>query len=174
MTSVAQQAILRHPVRVERVVVMTITLMSALIVYDGWDKLRFVDVAAIIVGPIVAIFASHVFAGALVARVELGRGLTMRERVTLIARESRFLLLALPPLALVTVLSAIGTSYTRTIQVIILAGIASLGFWGGFAGRRAGLTGWRLLLCVAYGLGLGALTLVLQTILQPGTGAFTP
>jgi hypothetical protein len=57
-----------------------------LIVYDGWERLRFVDVAAVIVGPIVAIFASHVFGGALAERVELGRGLTRHERVTLIAR----------------------------------------------------------------------------------------
>jgi hypothetical protein len=54
------------------------------------------------------------------------------------------------------------------------AGIASLGFWGGFAGHRAGLTGLRLVLCVAGGLGLGALTLLLAAILQPGTKPFAP
>jgi hypothetical protein len=58
--------------------------------------------------------------------------------------------------------------------VIVLAGIAFLGFWGGLAGRRAGLTGWRFVLCVARGLGLGAMTLVLQAILQPGTEPFIP
>jgi hypothetical protein len=63
----------------ERIVVMTITLMSALIIYDGWDRLRFVEVAAVILGPIVAIFAAHVFAGALAEGVELGRGLTRHE-----------------------------------------------------------------------------------------------
>jgi hypothetical protein len=156
-------------VQVERIVVMTITLMSALIIYDGWDRLRFVDVAAIILGPIAAIFAAHVFAGALAERVQLGRSLTRPERVTLLARESQFLLLALPPVTLLAVLTAIGLSYTRTIQVIILAGVASLGFWCGLAGRRAGLTGWRFVLCVACGLGLGAMTLLLQAILQPGT-----
>jgi hypothetical protein len=62
----------------------------------------------------------------------------------------------------------------RTIQVIILAGIASLGFWGGLAGRRAGLTGWRFVLCVACGLGLGAMTLMLQAILQSATEPFIP
>jgi hypothetical protein len=67
---------------VDRIVVTTITLMSALIIYDGWERLRFVDVAAIILGPIVAIFASHVFAGALAEPVLLGRGLTRHETVT--------------------------------------------------------------------------------------------
>ena len=153
---------------------MTLTLMSALIIYDGWERLSFLDVAAIIIGPIVAIFAAHLFAGVLAERLELGRSLTKHERITLIAREARFLLLAVPPMMLLAALSAVGVSYTRTIQVIILAGIASLGFWGGVAGRRTGLTGWRLVLCVTYGLGLGALTLVLQAILQPGTNPFMP
>ena len=126
---------------------MTLTLLSTLIIYDGWDTLRFVDVAAVVVGPIVAIFASYVFAGALAERVRLARSLTGRERLALLVRESRFLLLALPPLALLSALSAIGLSYTSTIQVIVFVGIASLGFWGGVAGRHAHLTGWRLVLC---------------------------
>jgi hypothetical protein len=58
----------------------------------------------------------------------------------LIASESRLLLLALPPLALLAVLAALGVSYARFIQVIIGAGIASLGFWGGLGGHGAGLT----------------------------------
>ncbi len=132
------------------------------------------DVAAIILGPIVAIFAAHVFGGTLTERVRLGRGLTWRERVALVTGESQFLLLAVPPLALLSVPAALGVSYTRIIQVIIGVGIASLGFWGGLAGHRAGLTGLRLVLCVAGGLGLGALTLVLAAMLQPGTRPFAP
>jgi hypothetical protein len=50
MISAVQRTILRYPVRVDRVVVMTITLMSALIIFDGWERLRFADVAAIILG----------------------------------------------------------------------------------------------------------------------------
>lgn len=51
----------------------TTSVMSALIIYDGWEKLRFLDGGLIIVGPIIAIFASHVFAGAIGERVQLGR-----------------------------------------------------------------------------------------------------
>jgi hypothetical protein len=174
MTSTVQRGILRRPGMIDRIVVMTISWLSALIIYDGWDVLRFIDVAAIILGPIAAIFAAHVFAGTLTERVRLGRGLTRRERVALIGGESQFLLLALPPLALLAVLAALGVSYARVIQVIIGVGIASLGFWGGLAGHRAGLTGLRLVLCVAGGLGLGALTLLLAAILQPGTKPFAP
>ena len=85
MTSTVQRGILRRPGMIDRIVVMTISWMSALIIYDGWDVLRFVDVAAIILGPIAAIFAAHVFAGTLTERVRLGRGRTRRERVALIA-----------------------------------------------------------------------------------------
>jgi hypothetical protein len=37
-----------------RVVYGTITLMSVLIVYDGWQQLRFRDVVGVIVGPVLA------------------------------------------------------------------------------------------------------------------------
>lgn len=170
----AEPIAVARPVIVGRVVVMTLALMTALIIYDGWNKLRFVDVAAIIIGPLLAIFASHLFGSTLAARVKLGRTLSGPERKTLLLTESRFLLVAVPPLTLLAVLAAFGVAYTRIIHVIVLLGIASLGFWAGFAGRIAGLTGWRLTLCVAYGLGMGGLTLVLQAILQPGTDPFHP
>jgi len=173
MTSTVQRGILRRPGMIDRIVVMTISWMSALIIYDGWDVLRFIDVAAIILGPIAAIFAARL-------RRHPHRACQTRARpyqagrVALIADESQFLLLALPPLALLAVLAALGVSYARVIQVIIGVGIASPGFWGGLAGHRAGLTGLRLVLCVAGGLGLGALTLLLAAILQPGTKPFAP
>lgn len=167
-------AVLDHPVRVERVVVMTITVMSALIIYDGWESLRFLDVVAVIVGPVVAVFTSHVFSGAIAWRVDVRRALHADERITLLIREARFLLIAVPPLVLLTTLSLFGIPYARTIQVIVLVGIASLGFWGGVAGRRAGLSASGVAGCALCGLALGALTLVLQAILQPGHGAFAP
>jgi hypothetical protein len=39
------------------------------------------------------------------------------------------------------ILTIVGVSYTRIIQVIVLTGVLSLGVWGGVAGRRAELTG---------------------------------
>ena len=54
--------------------------------------------------------------------------------------------------------------------MIVLLGVLSLGFWGGLAGHRARLTGWRLLASIAYGLLVGVLILGLQAILRPGQG----
>jgi hypothetical protein len=134
----------RLKIRVDRVIYTTITLLSVLIIFDGWEQLQFWGVVTVIVGPILAIFLSHVFGAALGTRVALGRPLTRHERRAVFVEECRFLLITVPPLAILVVLTIAGVSYTRTIQVIVLTGVLSLGVWGGVAGRRAGLTGWAL------------------------------
>jgi hypothetical protein len=164
----------RLKIRVDRVIYTTITLLSVLIIYDGWEQLQFWDVVAVILGPIVAIFLSHVFGAALGTRVALGRALSRHERRAVFVEECRFLLIPVLPLAILVVLAIAGVSYARIIQVIVLAGVLSLGFWGGVAGRRAGLTGWALALSIAYGLLLGGIILVLQAMLQPGREPFRP
>jgi hypothetical protein len=164
----------RLKIRVDRVIYTTITLMSVLIIYDGWEQLRFWSVVVVMLGPILAIFLSHVFGAALGTRVALGRPLTRRERRAVFVEECRFLLVAVPPLAILVVLTIAGVSYTRIIQVIVLTGVLSLGVWGGVAGRRAGVTGWALALPIAYGLLLGGIILVLQALLQPGHQPFRP
>jgi len=164
----------RLKIRVDRVIYTTIMLMAVLIVYDGWEQLRFVGVVAVILGPILAIFLSHVFGAALGTRVALGRPLSRRERRAVFLEECRFLLVAVPPLAILVVLAIAGISYARIIQVIVLTGVLSLGVWGGLAGRRAGVTGWAMVLPIAYGLLLGAIILALQAFLQPGQEPFRP
>jgi hypothetical protein len=104
----------------------------------------------------------------------LGRPLTRHERRAVFVEECRFLLITVPPLAILVVLTIAGVSYTRTILVIVLTGVLSLGVWGGVAGRRAGLTGWALVFSIAYGLLLGGIILVLQAMLQPGRDPFRP
>jgi hypothetical protein len=164
----------RVKIRVDRVIYTTITLLCVLIIYDGWEQLQFSDVVAVIIGPSLAIFLSHIFGAALGTRVALGRPLTRRERWAVFVEESRFLLIPVPPLAILVVLAIAGVSYTRIIQVIVLTGVLSLGVWGGVAGRRAGVTGWRLVFSIAYGLLLGGIILVLQAVLQPGREPFRP
>ena len=162
------------PIRVDRVVYTTITLMAALMIYDGWTQLTLSGVVAVIVGPVIAIFMSHVFAAALAHRVTLGKPLSRGERRAVLVKESRFLLIAVPPLVLLMLLAAAGVSYNRAISVIIGVGVLSLGFWGGLAGRRSGLTGWPFVVSVLYGLVLGGLILGLQAWLQPGGHPFLP
>jgi hypothetical protein len=157
-------------IRTDRLIYTTVTLMSVLIVYDGWAALTFGGVAAVIVGPILAIFLGHIFGADLGTRVELGRPLTGTERRTLLADESRFLLILVPPLTILALLTVAGLTYTRIIQVIVATGVLSLGFWGGLAGRRAGLTGWRFVASIVFGLVVGGLILAIQALLRPGHG----
>jgi hypothetical protein len=142
MTGAPKPQVGRFQIRVDRVIYTTITLMSVLIIYDGWATLRFWDVVAVMLGPILAIFLSHVFGEELGTRVALGRPLTRAERRVVIAEQSRYLLVPIPPLIILAVLALADVSYTRIISVIVLVGVLSLGFWGAVAGRRAGLTGW--------------------------------
>lgn len=162
----------RLKIRVDRLVYTTITLVSVLIIYDGWNHLGFWGVLAVIVGPMLAIFLSHLFGAELGTRVALGRPLTWRERRVAFVEECRFLIILVPPVLILLVLSVAGVSYSHIVQVIILVGVASLGVWGGVAGRRAGLTGWGLVAAVGYGLLLGGVILALQAVLQPGHEPF--
>lgn len=156
------------PVDVDRVVYATITLMSVLIVYDGWQQLRFLGVVVVIVGPVLAMFVSHVFSASLAQELAVGRPVTMRERMTIVRSESRFLLICVPPVLLVGILALLGVSMVDAIRYLLVLATASLGYWSGRAGRRAGLTGWRLARAALAGLVIGALILALYVFLQPG------
>ena len=162
MSSVSQ-AIL-----VDRIVYATITIMSVLIIYDGWQDLRVIDVIGVIVGPVVAMFLAHVFSASLAQQVDLGRALTWGDRSTIVKSESRLLLLCVPPMAIVLVLFAFGASLNDAIRVTLWLEALSLGYWGYLAARRAGVVGWRVLTHVAAGLLLGIIVLLLQIALQPG------
>lgn len=127
---------LSRPFVVGRVVYGTITLMSVLVVYDGWQQLRFRDVVIVIVGPVLALFLSHLFAATLARQVELGRVVAGTERAKIARSESPFLLLAVPPVVVVGILTLLGLSLSASIRWLIVLGAVSLGCWGGIAGRR--------------------------------------
>ena len=156
------------PVIVDRAVYGTITIMCILIVYDGWQKLQLRDVIGVIVGPIVAMFLAHVFSAAIAEQVRRQRSLAQVERRQIVRAEARFLWLAAPPVVITVVLNLAGMSLTNCIRLILVLGVASLGFWGGVAGLRAGFTGRRLVLAVLAGLLVGTLILALQVLLEPG------
>jgi hypothetical protein len=156
---------------VGRVVYGTISIMSVLIVYDGWSKLELRGVLGVIIGPIAAMFVSHVFSSTLAQQVELGRRVNSTEMIGTIRSESRFMLLAVPPVVLAVVTNVSGAALTTSVQVILWFGVGSLGFWGGLAGRRAGFSGWHLVLAVVAGLVVGLTVLALQVFLQPGEAA---
>ena len=157
-----------QPILLNRAIYGTITMTSVLIVFDGWQNMKPLDVVVVILGPLLAMFLSHVFAASLAQQVEKGGYLTNVERLTIVRSESRFLLLGVPPLVFIGVLTLLGASLQDATRALPTLGAISLGFFGGVAGRRAGFTGWHLVLAVLAGLMVGALILALQVILQPG------
>jgi hypothetical protein len=144
---------------------------SVLAVYDGWADLRLLDAAAIILGPVVAMVIGHIFAATLAAYPAVGRRPMGSELLTIMRHESHFLLVCAPQLILLLLLSVVGLSMSDTVRVLIWAGAASLGFWGGLAAQRAGLR-WRgIALGVITGLAAGGAVLLMQVFLQPGKAA---
>lgn len=157
-----------RPVLIDRIVYTTITLACVLIVYDGWANLKVVDVVWVILGPVLAMFISHVYSGVLALQVELRRRPTWAERRRLARSESRFLLLAVPPIAVLLVLQLAGVGVSDSIQVIVILEALSIGFWAGLAAHRARLKGMDVARAVAVGLLIGVMVLTLQVLLQPG------
>jgi hypothetical protein len=160
--------VIESPASIGRVVTATITLVCVLIVYDGWAKLRLVDVVLIILGPIIAIYTSHVFSTTLVLQVKLGRRPTRREWFANARFESRFLLLAVPPLALLLVLDLATVSIVNSVRVVIWMEALSLAFWTGLAAWLVGMRGRPLALAVLAGLVVTGVVIILQVTLQPG------
>lgn len=157
-----------RPPAIGRVVTATITLVCVLIVYDGWAKLRLLDVVLIILGPIIAVFTSHVFSTTLVMQLELGRRPTRSEWLANTWSESRYLLLALPPLALLLILTLATVSLENSVRAVIWMETLSLAFWTGLAAWLVGMRGRPLVLAVLAGLVVGSVILALQVMLQPG------
>ena len=157
-----------RPAAIGRVVTGTITLVCVLIVYDGWAKLRVLDVVLIIVGPIIAIFTSHVFSTTLVMQVESGRRPTRSEWLANARFESRFLLLAVPPLTLLALLTLATVSLQDCVRAVIWMETLSLAFWTGLAAWLTGMRGRPLVLAVLAGLVVSSLVVALQVMLQPG------
>jgi hypothetical protein len=160
-----------RPGVIGRFVYGAIVVTSVLVVYDGWANLKRLDAVVIILGPVIAMVIGHTFAASLSDRAALGRRPTRRELAKTVRRESQFLLVAVLQIVLLFVLTLAGVSLNDAIHVLIWAGGASLGFWGGVAAQRAGLGGWGIALGVIVGLAVGLVVLLLQVFLQPGKAA---
>src|SRR3954451_2172724 len=156
------------PGAIGRVVTATISLICVLIVYDGWAQLGHVDVVLIILGPIIAIFTSHVFSTTLVLQVELGRRPNRTEWAANARREARFLLLAIPPLALLFILDLASVPIQDSVRIVIWMETISLALWTSLAAWLVGMRGRPLILAFLAGLVVASIVIILQVVLQPG------
>jgi hypothetical protein len=91
-----------------------------------------------------------------------------RKWLDIVRSQSPFLLLAAPPLALLSIFALADVSLDHAIRAIIWIEALSIGFWAGLAARRAGLHGSSLAVAVLAGLIVSGIVLALQVLLQPG------
>ncbi len=94
-------------------------MMSVLIIYDGWQHLRLIDVVGVIIGPVLAMFLAHVFSATMAQHVEAGRMLTGKEWRGIVGIQAPFLLLCVPPLVIVSALYAVGVSLSDGIRITL-------------------------------------------------------
>ena len=154
--------------RIERAVYATVVLMSVLVVYDGWQDLpTFAGVAAVIVAPMLALAAAHLFSEGIEEHVRVQRPLTRAEWGRLALDQAQVLLVAVPSLLVVGIgwLSPLGTR--STIAVLLWTGVVTLVVLAVVAARRAGIRGWRVLVAGAGGGVVGLIVISLQVLLKP-------
>jgi len=126
----------------------TVTLLSVLVVFEGWQDLRGpIAVVLVTVGPAVALMLAHLFGEVVDSTV--------------------FLLMCVPLLAVLVVGQVLRLELATTVRLMLWLGVLSLGFWGWLAGRHAGLRGWRLLGSALAGLVIGLVVISLQLVLKP-------
>jgi hypothetical protein len=82
--------------------------------------------------------------------------------------ESRFLLLAVPPPALLGLLTLATVSLQDAVRAVTWMETLSLAFWSGLAAWLGGLRGRPLVLAVLAGLVISGTVVALQVALQPG------
>lgn len=167
---------LDHDVRVGRLridvaawVYATITVMAVLVVYDGWgEQKRYLGVVAVVVAPTIALALAHLFADVLDFHVRRHRPPTRPEWVHMLEHAVQYLLVCIPPLVVLVVTGWLpGVDLRGSVAAMIWFAALSLGFWGWFAGRRAGLRGGRLLASTLGGLLVGLVVIALQVLLKP-------
>ena len=157
-----------HRLSLERLTYATVVLMSVLVVYDGWaDLATFGGVAAVIVGPVLALTIAHLWAGAIEDAAELGRPLTAAEWRWQVRDQAHVMLAAVPPLLVlgfgwISPLDALGT-----IAVLLWTGVLTLIGLTAVAAYRAGLRGWTVVAAAVGGGLVGLLVISLQIVLKP-------
>jgi hypothetical protein len=159
----------RYRIDVAAWVYATVTVMSVLAVYDGWeDRKRYVGVVIVVIAPTLALAMAHLFADVLDFHVRRHRPPTRHEWWVMTEHATQYLLVAVPMLLILVVTGFIPSVDLRgSITCMLAFAILSLGWWGWIAGRHAGLRGARLLAASCAGLLIGVIVIGMQILLKP-------
>jgi len=125
-----------------RIIYSTIMLMTAYAIYDeGTDPLSersFVVLIGLSIAPVFALSMAHAFSDALDIQIRYGRRLTGHDRRHLFLSNLQYLYVAIPPLIVMAVLGLLGWDANDVLGLVQLLGVLSLGWWGWYAGSKAG------------------------------------
>lgn len=148
-----------------KIIYATIILMTSFAIYDeGTEQLStgaYVEIIALSIAPLFALAMAHAFSEALDLQIRNGRRLSGADRRHLFLTNLQYLYVAIPPLLLIVLLSFLQWPANDIVGVAMLMGIASLFFWGIYAGRKAGMSRIRQL---SFGLNYGLMGLFVITV----------
>ena len=152
---------------VEPAVYGTVVLLTVLVVAleDGIGD--FGDAALVVVGPLIATFAAHLFAAVLASVSAERRPPTAARLAVLTGHAAQYLLLAVVPLIVIAVVALTGLGGPDDAGTLVVdLGLAVLVVLGGVGGWRA-LHRWWAVVAGAVGAGvLGLVVLVLRLALE--------
>jgi hypothetical protein len=157
----------RFRLDVEPAVYGTVVLLTVLVVALDDGVADIADAALIVLGPLIATFAAHLFASVLASVSAERRPPTRARLAALTGHAAQFLLLAPAPLIVVAVVGLTGLGDPDdAVGLVVDLGLAVLVVLGGVGGWRA-LHRWWAVLAGAVGAGvLGCVVLVLRLVLE--------
>jgi len=147
----------------------TIMLMVAYALYnEGSDPLGrgpLIELIAVSFAPLIALAMAHGFSEALDLQIRHGRRLSRSDRWQLIRENAKYLLIAIPPIILMTILTIFSWPANVIIELLQFLGLLSLAFWGAYAARKAGLRRARqFTFALGYGV-MGALVIGIELLI---------
>lgn len=152
-----------------RIIYATILLMTTYAIYDEginpFKTTTIIEIIGVSIAPLFALAMAHAFSDGLDMQIRNGRRLTRRDRWHLFGTNLQYMYVAVPPVAIIIVLGILGMDANDIVSIVQVLGLLSLGWWGYYAGRKAGLgTGRRWLFAFNYAM-LGLLIIVIELIL---------
>ena len=148
-----------------RVVYATIILMTAYALYDeGTDPFGpgpLLEMFGLSIAPLFALAMAHAFSDAIDLQIRNGRRLNRHDRRHIASTNLQYLYVAIPPMAIIVLLSLLQLDADDIIGIVQVLGILSLAFWGAYAARMAGLGRWPQ---TRFALGYGIMGIIVITV----------
>lgn len=149
-----------------QVIYGTIMLMTAYALYDeGQDPFGrgpLMEIIGVSLAPLFALAMAHAFSEALDFQITQARRLNWTDRRHLFLHNMTYLLLAVPPTIIMTVLTILNWNANDIVGLVQFLGLLSLAYWGAYAARKAGLgRGRQFTFAVSYGF-MGLVVIVVE------------